>query len=685
MSLQNADYERGYTDYETGGGAAGPLAKEAAGEKDKEEEGESGATLLKWFADAYRGHETWRRKAIESLQFVSGEQWPKEALDALPPNMAPLVINLMLMPLLYLSGVERQTRTEAKIVATTGGSPQMAMLMNELVHWVETQSVAEEVDSRVFLDKLTTGLGWWKYTMNYDCDDLEGEPEIRRRPALAIFPDPNMFDVSWRETRYVFDTEMLTIGEASTRWPDHAEEFKTQTGEWLRTAYGDSSGSSIGIAGYAAGDSLADERLFWDAENKRVRIAECWYKVTKEREVAVSLANPDEIHMLEDEVEKVKEAMKSDPAAEQAYLIFKKPMTVVRVAHLFHDKKLDDEVTPWEENPQEFPILPSVGYYFWQHPFGLAEVMKGLQLEKNKRRSKLIELIGRMPLSGFLNKESDGADQKQLEEYGAGNGVVVNYRQTPPVPLQPPALPMAVIRLEEEAGKEIKEVVNVHDEMLGEATQKTISGDAIEARQRGGFISHESLFDSFRLEKQERVRFAIGVIQQYISPTKALRILGTLASQGNQQLDQMLGAATASPMVAQDIMKLLSDAFDAEYDVVISSKPTEPSLAMQAWETLSTLKQKGAEIPPKTLWTAAEKAGILDEAQVQEILEFIAGQQGGAPGGGGQPGMPGGAMPPAGGPPPGQGPPPPPPPQAPPPPPPPQAAPPPPPPPPPPR
>ena len=65
---------------------------------------------------------------------------------------------------------------------------------------------------------------------------------------------------------------------------------------------------------------------------------------------------------------------------------------------------------------------------------------------------------------------------------------------------------------------------------------------------------------------------------------------------------------------------------------------------MQGWTTLSELKQAGAEIPPKTLWESAEKAGILDRAQVQEILAFIqAAQQ--------PPGMPPGAAPPPGAPP----------------------------------
>jgi hypothetical protein len=656
MSINNADYARSYSNQNLGG---------ISGNKDDDgdDKGISAGKMLGWFNDSYRGQESWRRKTVESLKMLNNDQWPEELLAQMPPNMAPIVINLMLAPILYISGVQRQTRQDAKIVSATGANPRMAELMNELVHWIETQNRSDEIDSQVFLDKIAVGMGWWKEVIEYDCEDLEGQITILRRPTLAVFPDPNWFDVRrWKDAAYVFDTEFMTIDEACEKWPDHKEKFKSATGEWLRTTR-TSSGSTLGVVGEDAGDSFALDRLWWDDKTKRIRICECWYKDTKKIDIALNLAQPDAPIFEADKVKIVKEELKKNPQLAQQWTVFKKPMTLVRVAHLFHDTKLDDDPSPHTENPEDFPMFPSMAYYFWNEPYGMAELMKDPQREKNKRRSKLIELIGRMPLSGFLNKEADGADQRQIEEYGAGNGVVINYKQVKPDQIEPPPLPMALIELENRAEKEIKEITNVHDELLGQATQKTISGAAIEARQRGGFLSHEILFDTFRLEKELRVRFLIGMVKEYMSPTKALRILGTLAGRGNQQLDVMLGAAAENPIAAEEVMQLLSDAFNEDYDVVISSKPTEPSLAMDAWNTLSELKQAGAEIPPKTLWEAAQKAGVLNEGQVQEILGFIQQtqqqQMGAGQGAPGQPGAP--AIPGPGGPPPAPGGPPPPP------------------------
>jgi hypothetical protein len=134
---------------------------------------------------------------------------------------------------------------------------------------------------------------------------------------------------------------------------------------------------------------------------------------------------------------------------------------------------------------------------------GVADLMKDLQRETNKRRAKIIEMVGWMPLSSFFHQETEGAAVQQIEEYGAGNGMVIPYKTKEHTPIRPPDPPMAVTRLEDKAGEEVKEVTNVHDELLGQATQKTISGWAIEARRCGGLVSHESLFDSFRQEKTD--------------------------------------------------------------------------------------------------------------------------------------------------------------------------------------
>lgn len=629
-------------------------AQEQPGDEDRDKI--TATKLRNWFTDAYKGQSDFRTEVVDNLKMLSGDQWPEDLKARLrEQGMAPIVINRMLMPIMYISGVQRQTRQEPKLIAFEAGDARSTELMNALLHWVQEQNNCDERNSRVFLDKVAVGLGWWKVSMDFEGTDIEGQIRVRRRQPLTIFPDPNWLDNEWEAAQYVMDAQWFTCGEAADKWPEFAEDFKRQPGEWTRTSAGDMQGAGLGEE---IGDSLSSQRLFWDEKTKRVRVVEAWYKQRDDITVAYNVqtgeteSNPDKVARLQQLVPQL------PPDQQEQILLIPRSVTTVRVAHFFEDRLLDDEPSPFETTAPTFPIFPSMGYYFWKQPFGLADLMKDLQREKNKRRSKLIELIGRMPLSGFFNKNTGGADPKQIEEYGAGNGIVIGYDTEQPQPIRPPDMPMALVRLEDKADEEIKDVPNVHNELLGQATQKTISGRAIEARQRGGLISHEYLFDTFRQEQAEVVKFMVALIQQYMSPTKALRILGSIA---NRQPDSPAGQLMAqaqdpAQLGAQDVMAALSDALNIEYDVVISARPAEPSMAMQSWETLSEMAGQGAPIPPKVLFEAAAKAGIMDEGQVSEILAFMQQQQAaaapqGPPPGAAPPGPPPGAPPQAGPPP----------------------------------
>jgi hypothetical protein len=390
---------------------------------DEPEDKVTASKLRAWFHDAYKAQVEWRDEVVDDLKMLSGDQWPDELKSKLAEQgISPIVINRMLMPVMFLSGVQRQTRQEAKILPFEGGDLQSAQIMNALLHWVDEQSDTDERDSHVFVDKMSVGLGWWKVAMNFDTDDLEGQIVVHRRHMLSVFPDPNWLDGEWAEAQYVMDAQWYTPAEAAEQWPDFADEFKREPGEWVSSFERDIHGAGSGAQ---LGDSLSSERLFWDPVTKRIRILECWYKQRKLVTVAMYLPTQQTTSDPE-QVQQLQAAVKQLPPEEQAQIVFvRKNVTLYRVAHLFVDRVLDDEESPFDA--PSFPLFPSLGFYFWQQPFGLADLMKDLQREKNKRRSKLIELVGRMPLSGFFNKGAGGADNKQLEEYGAGNGIIINY------------------------------------------------------------------------------------------------------------------------------------------------------------------------------------------------------------------------------------------------------------------
>src|SRR5262252_9335869 len=188
----------------------------------------TGSQLRKRFTDAYQAQDEWRNGVVENLQMLNNDQWtPAQKAQLNEQGMAAMVINKMLMPIMFLAGVQRQTREEPKLLPFEEGDARSTDIMNTLLHWVDEDNNADEIDSRIFIDKVAIGMGWWKVTWDFSGPEPEGCLRRMRRHPLAIFPDPNWFDEGdWRKAEYVFDALWFTPQEAAERWPKHADRFK---------------------------------------------------------------------------------------------------------------------------------------------------------------------------------------------------------------------------------------------------------------------------------------------------------------------------------------------------------------------------------------------------------------------------------------------------------------------------
>jgi hypothetical protein len=582
-----------------------------------------------WFTDSFRAFQDYNNEVVDMLKMLAGDQWPdadKEELER--QNRPPIVINKMLAPVLLVSGIQRRTRQEPHLLPAESGDVEATEIMSGLVHWVEKQNQAQEIDSQVFFHKIAVGLAYWKYWVDFD-EDVEGQIKMARLRALDVFPDPQFLLDGWENAQYVIHAPWFPVGKALEDWPEFRDEIEAMLGPTFDEFRID----EIGLAD--VGDPWADKRLWWDEKTKRIRILEVWYK----RRVRVPLAifdHPTAGILVEsdpDRVRAMREQAAQLPPEEAARLTFtRKTATQVRVAHVLGGVLLDDEESPYEI--PEFPIFPAVGYFTWKYPFGMAQIMKDPQREKNKRRSKLTELVGRMPLSGFLVKEGSLPNPEEIEEYGAGNGVVLTYAQEKPELIPPPPIPTALVHLEARADAEINQTVNVHAEMLGDTTQRTVSGRAIEARQRGGLITQEALFDTFAQEKARAIKFLIRLIQKFVMPTRAARILGALTVREPANA----AARFMQQNPAQVIAFALSRAYDTDYDVEIAQKPAEPSVKFGIWQTLLEWVEKlPGMVPPDVMVEAAVEAGVITK-QIGDKMKLAfqqaqAPQQNAVPGG----------------------------------------------------
>lgn len=603
-------------------------------EDKKEKEAEYG----QWLADSYRATREYRDEVGKMMKALGGDPWPAEVKAELEKvNRPALNINKMLSKILIVSGIQRRTRQEPVLIPAETNDAEAVLAMNTILHWVEqTKNAAHQVDASVFLDKISVGLGWWKYYVDFD-DDLEGLIRVKRRHPLSIFADPYWFDEGWESAKFVADGEWRTKSEIRDQYGKENPDIDYMCSQDWNSGFPE----IVGVTGESVGDSLTQESLWFHKETKRIREIELWYKKRVNVTVAIMRNAETGVLEIEEDQEKIKflkeNATQLDPTMQQQLQFVKRNVTRVRVARLVGGRLVEDEDSPYDQ--QEFPIFPSLGYYFWKRPQGMAQMMYDLQLTANKQRSLIYEITTRMPLSGWYNKKIGGADPEAIEAFAHGVAVQIPFETTEPTPIKPPDLPVALIHLDKQSTADMAEVVNVNAEMSGMATQKTISGRAVEMRQKGGLITQEMLFDTFFLEKKRAIKFVIGLIKQFVSPERGLRIMGS------QQTEQMQDPAMQQLLSNDERVKeALSRSFDTEYDLELSQKPYEPSMKIAIWDTLTDLAQKfgPGSIPPDVLADAAADAGVISkeiagrlkahyQQQQQAAQQQTAMQQGGAP------------------------------------------------------
>lgn len=581
-------------------------------------------TFRRYMEDAIDGRRGWADSAKESYQFVAGHQWSAADLEKLKAEKRPTItINKILGPILFLEGLARQGRTDPTLLPFEAGDTRPAELMGALLKWVSIQCREPIVDDKVFRHKLVTGLGWWKLGLDFDYE-IEGTPKWEAPAPLSVYPDPNYWDGGMEATSYVCHAIWVTEDEALARWPEAEEQIKKRFGEWL-SGDGRQTGLSGGEGGAEdTGDSLSNERSWWDERTKRLRLVETWYLRRVPTEVAIIGAD-----VIDDpeEVRRIKQQVKVQPELEGQITIVRRTVRRVRVAYVLDTILLSDGPSPFDEPC--LPFFPTEAYKYWRYPTGPVEHMKDPQREKNKRRMAVMELIARTPQSGFLNAKSGGARTEDLENYAKGNGVVINYDTVKPEAIQAATVPNAIAYLESKADAEIDEIVNITPELKGSSTQRTVSGRAIAARQRSAIIVQEPLLESTRQDKEAAVKFMLRAIQQYISPARAMRILGAMALQGPRVSQMAAIAGKVNEIQTQaggdeEVRALLAEAMSARYDVVIDmNQPFEPTQGVKMLGVFTDLIEKFPDqIPTDVILDVLQNAGILTESQKQRTMEY---------------------------------------------------------------
>lgn len=557
--------------------------------------------------------EPWRIAAEESYRFVENDQWDGADMAFIrsqSPTRPIMTFNDILPVVRILSGIERQKSESFKVKPREGGDVDAALVLTELIQYVDDENLGFYQRIRKSNDVNITGRGYIKTDVSYD-ENVNGDIILKRRNPLTIFNDPMADEWDGTDRRWVAEGEWITEDEAKELWPEFEDQIKV--GEWLSFNQGTMPSDLMG-------DRLANSKLFIDQATRRVRLFDYWYKKIEPIMLAVNMDTGDATPVDDQFIEQFQQM---DGEQQRVLRFTRKKVSTIRIATIMNWLLMRDDISPFSH--RYFPITPYIGLQFNAEPWGIVQYLKDPQRLLNKGVSQAMNHLNRSSNSGWLNHATRGAKTEILEKFGSVPGVVINYEEEPPRQIDPTSLSAGHVALTAFAKDQLKNTGSINAEIQGIASEgyKALSGKAIQARQQGGLVGNEDLFDNSLLGDKLVGIQLISLIQDRFTPSRVERIVGNI-SMGSTTSDMAQLYNAKKTQMPGIIDKALKEEYDYIIDRTGGGLSGREQLAARLLDITEKWAQHG-EVPVSLIMATLKQQDIPTadlEAIKQEVLQM---------------------------------------------------------------
>lgn len=620
--------------------------------------------------------QTFRMAMQDDLRCVVGGEgmWHSYDADKLKSENRPVTsFNILFGLVNFLSGYEIERAQDYRYFPRGVEDEAIGRYATTLAKYAMDRTDGRDVLSAVFRQGSIGGLGVVDVSRTFDrSDDLvEGDILLDRVDPLGWTCDPYARRYDRNDGQHMTKLFWMPFRDAQKRWPEIASEIDPirMSDLMLNDPY------------TTTAEHLDEKPLYWDQKTGQVRILQHWYRVPVTATVVVNKAAPpgtepvmrmDSEKDAEDYLKSIRDqggaAMASQyqiqnvdsavglvgptgvqqfhnaDAAEQmlmmireqagaraaqAYEIISRPTTALRVAHLTGWNLLQDEA-PESTGDWRFPMATFIPYQDiddYSSMKGIVRDIKDPNREINWVYAMLMDRMVRGPKDPIFFSKSENADLAKYKSEIHRAGFLGEFNTTPPVILSTQLAIQNELALIGQGISIILQISGLNAELMGQTTQKTVSGRAIEKRQAGGLVGIGTLMSRWMATKRYVGELLIRNIQRNYSPEKMLRIIGEERRlQEMNPMMQQMGMKPASTVVpVEQTLAALKQVKDIEFDVVTDFQESTPTARQAVFSQLLQLMAVGIPVPPNI---------ILDSSDVpykEEIKHALKTQGMGAP------------------------------------------------------
>lgn len=326
------------------------------------------ARLLHWFTDAASKWSSWRDLAYRDRQYYEGQQWTDEEVSELKRLSQPVItVNHIWSKVNSLVGMMLQQQPTIKCLPRGSRDAVLASIATAVIRYIFDINQFNPALSDIMTDMLTTGVGWADVRIN---PFLSHDPIlVEHVPFDEVIYDPLSRKTDFSDARFVFRGRWIERDLVERHYP----QAKNHIRELLKTHGGEQSFPSVPLQTFQWIDTTRDMVFVLEAQYRDFSTEEVvWDGVQAERYV------PD-LH---------------DDLIALGFLS-RDVMTipVVRRAVIIASKLILDEPLPYAFN--SFTLVPFVAHrrLIDGSPLSLVSIVKDIQDEINKRRSKTLHYL----------------------------------------------------------------------------------------------------------------------------------------------------------------------------------------------------------------------------------------------------------------------------------------------------
>lgn len=503
-------------------------------------------------------------------------------------NQKMLQFNKILRLINMIGGYQRRNRL-ASIVYPADNDPDRGQTADDLsgvLQWVMRQDNTYEKISEAFDGSNTCGLNLLSVWMDYREDVENGEIRTDRVPFNAFLMDNYWTKSDLSDCDRIWTRRYITKRQLQALFPDIEKDLP-----------------ALG-KGYACKDGKFQflAQNWYQYQQEMYAYDEYWVRDYRETKKVLDKRTGETAEWKGDK-EQFRLLKQMNPNVE----LIKATIPTIKLNVLVNSNLVYEENSPW--GLDRFPFVPVMCYHYPEvqnYAFryqGIVRNIRDSQIELNRRRNKLLDILDAQVQSGIMVKEDALVNPE--DAFMQGPGKVMYFKQsanlaTDVAPFPAPPVAQGWQELIQTLDQEIMSIVGTPEELFGEgAGSKDMSGVLMKLKMGAGLTSLQNVFDRLNTSQKHLSDIHVELIQKNFSQAKVRNILGR----------------EATPE--------FNDAWLTKYHAVVEeAELTDTQRQLQFLQALQ-LKQLGVQIPDTYI---LEKSTLSGKKQLMESMEAQAKQ-----------------------------------------------------------